>query len=299
VIEDSMRQTVTRAVSITAFFALLTGSLLGAVMTEAKPAAGSSDQERSIPGRTEVAPGLVIERIPAALPSPVQKGDGLITLVRIDPRRYELRLLTAAEHGMRTAPKWVEDFDLTGVINASMFLEDMTSTGLMVDGDRVNNGRVNRAFGAFLAFGPHESEIDPVVLAGRPCAGFDLDAIRRSYDVVIQNYRMLDCDGTPIAWKDGKAYSIAAVGLDRDGWVVFIHSRAPYLMRDFNRMIAADELRIEQAMFVEGGPAASLFVKSGDVEVREAGSFESGFMDGSNSLFWAMPNVIGFAPLDD
>jgi uncharacterized protein YigE (DUF2233 family) len=277
---------------------LLALCLLPAV-AGAGQSAGSSASKSPVPEGTEIAPGLVVERVPATLPSPVRKGRGAITLVRIDPRRYELRLLTAAEHGTRTAPKWVQDFDLTGVINASMFLEDMTSTGLMIDGDKVHNGRVNKAFGAFLAFGPQKPGIDPVAMFGRPCSGFDLAEIRRSYDVVVQNYRMIDCDGTPIAWKDPKAYSVAAVGVDRNGWVVFIHSRTPYRMSEFNRMIAAADLRIDQAMFVEGGPEASLFVRTGDAVVREVGSFETGFMDESNTLFWAMPNVIGFSRIGE
>ena len=72
--------------------------------------------------RSTLAKGLIVEEVPASIPSPVEAGDGLITLVRIDPAHYSLRLLTAAEHGSaRPAPEWASDFGLTAVINASMF----------------------------------------------------------------------------------------------------------------------------------------------------------------------------------
>jgi len=74
-------------------------------------------------------------------------------------------LLTAAEHGAaRTAPDWARDFGLTGVINASMFRSGGRSTGLMVDGTRVNNGTVNSEFGAFFAFDPMSPSASPTEL---------------------------------------------------------------------------------------------------------------------------------------
>jgi len=249
------------------------------------------------PAAIEAAPGLLVEQVRGWVEPAAAVGDRLITLVRIDPEQYDFRLLTAAEHGQRTAPDWVEDFDLTGVINASMFRSDLTSTGLMVDGDKVHSRRVNGAFGAFFAFGPRRDGLPAVSLYGRGCPGFDLDAIRSGYRVVVQNYRMLDCQGKGLAWKDPKGYSVAAVGVDRKRRVVFIHSRTPYRVRDLNAMLAAPRLGITAAMFVEGGPEASLYVKTERHTVRGIGSFESGFfLDDSNALFWPIPNVIGFAP---
>ena len=87
--------------------------------------------------RSTLATGLVVESVRASIPPSVDAGDGIITVVRIDPARYRFRLLTAAEHGRsRTAPDWARDFELTGVINASMFQSGGRSTGLMADGKR-------------------------------------------------------------------------------------------------------------------------------------------------------------------
>lgn len=246
---------------------------------------------------TTLAEGLTVERVEASMPAPVPgTGPGVITLVRVDPRRYRFRLLSAMTGGGggRPLPQWVDDERLVGGINASMFQSGGASTGLMVDGDATNNGRVHPSFGAFFAFNPTRGGLPPVALVGRSCEGFDLERLRGSYATVIQNYRLLSCSGGAIRWQDEKRYSVAAVGLDRDGRVVFIHSRTPYRMRDFNTMIAAPDLRIRSAMFVEGGPEASLYVRTGSHEVAEVGSWEDGFFDASNRVFWPVPNVVGF-----
>src|SRR5438045_9590685 len=76
------------------------------------------------PGATAPRPGLAVERFSGR--------DGCVTLVRIDPARFRLRLLTAlVEGGSRTAPEWAHEFGLTGLINASMFAPDQRSIGLL------------------------------------------------------------------------------------------------------------------------------------------------------------------------
>ncbi len=241
--------------------------------------------------RKELAEGLTLER--HALPD----GDTCLTLVRIDPRRWRFELRTAAaDGGARPAPRWSEEFDLTGVINTSMFADDERSIGLLRDARTVNNPRDNARLGGFLLFDPVDARDPPVAIAGRSCPGFDLAALQQRYRGIVQDYRMLDCDGKAIAWADEKTFSAAAIGLDREGRVVFIHSRTPFRMTRFNQIIAAPELGLAGAIYVEGGPEASLYVKAGGEEVREVGSFETGFFDESNRTFWAIPNVLGFAP---
>ncbi len=249
--------------------------------------------------RSTLTQGLIVESVSVSIEPPVAAGDGIITLVRIDPAHFLPRLLTAEEHGSsRTAAGWAREFGLAAVINASMFLPGGKSTGLMVDGTQINNGRVNPGFGAFFAFDPTSSDGGVAAsMFGRGCPEFDLEAIRRDYRVVVQNYRMLNCQRRPIMWKDPKIYSVAAVAVDRDGWIVLIHSRTPYRMREFNTMIADPRLGLTAAMFVEGGPEASLFVGADDVTIEKTGSWETGFNpNDSNSRSWRVPNVIGFVP---
>src|SRR6266702_4172673 len=103
----------------------------------------------------EPVPGLRVER--AAGPG------GCVTLVRIDPRRFRLRLLTALnDGGSRGAPDWAHDFALTGLINASMYAPDQRSIGMLVAGPTVNRERDNEKLGAFLAFDPVDAGDPPL-----------------------------------------------------------------------------------------------------------------------------------------
>jgi hypothetical protein len=220
-----------------------------------------------------------------------------LTLARIDPTRFRLVIHTAArDGGERPAPRWADDFKLAAVVNASMFLAGGQSIGMLASADNVNNDRDNAKLGGFLFFDPVAKRDPPVHMTGRTCPGFDLAALRKRYRGVVQNYRMLECDGSPIAWADDKIYSAVALAVDKQGRVVVVHSRAPHKMSDFTRMVAAPGLGLVQALYLEGGPEASLVVRGGGREVAEVGSFETGFHDHSNKLFWDIPNVIGFVP---
>lgn len=268
---------------------LLVGSLLAWVPTA--DAAGELPRQE---GRFELAEGLVVERHLAA------RGDdgrnpALVTLVRVDPTRYELRLLTAAAHGgPRGADRWLEDFGLAGVVNASMYLPNLRSTGFMVDGARTNNGAVNPRFGGFFCFGAAHDSLPPVVVAGVDCPGFSLERLRRDYRVLVQDYRLLGCSGDPVEWNAGQVYPGVALAVDEAGWAVFVHTTTPFRMREFSRWLARPELRLVGAVFAEGGSDSSLLVRVGEAELREVGRPLPGLA--GRAPFVAVPNVIGFAP---
>jgi uncharacterized protein YigE (DUF2233 family) len=253
------------------------------------------------PVTAEFAPGVTVQRFRAWLDPPVKIGDRCITIVRIDPALHRFRLLTAAaEGGSRPVTEWLSKYKLMGVINASMYAESRRSIGLMVSGREVNNDRDNDKLGGFMAWDAAEdtkTKTPGVAFLGRQCRGFDLEKIRRRYRTIVQNYRLLDCDGKAIPWKDEKAFSAAAIGQDRAGRVVFIHSRTPHTMTAFASMLASPALSLSAAVYVEGGPEASLHVRSGTAVISEMGSYETDFRaDDSNSSFWEIPNVIGFYP---
>lgn len=251
------------------------------------------------PARAVLGPGLVVERHrPAVAPArPVTSP--CFTLVRADPRRYPLRLLAARTvgGGRRTLPRWAAEFGLIGLVNASMYREDDHSTGLLVAAGQAMTETDNREMGGYLAFDPVRPADPAVTIAGRSCPGFDLDALRGRYRSIVQDYRLLDCDGGPIAWKDEKVYSAAALGLDGAGNIVFVTSRPPHRMADFAALLASPEVGLRAALYVEGGPEASLFVRSGGRTFEEIGSYETGFQeDDGNREFWPIPNVVGFGP---
>ena len=250
---------------------------------------GGEQREGGRPPIVALEPGLeIVRRWP-----PEGEGDRQIpvTLVHVDPSRFELRLLTAAEHGgSRPADHWAHDFGLVAVINASMYLPNDRSTGLMVDGEHANNPQVNPRFGGLLAFGPVRDDLPPFRLVGLECPGVDLDELRASYRTLVQNYRLLDCVGEPIPWDDRKLYATAAIGVDDRGWLVLIHSGSPQQTGSLARWLARKDWGVVAAHFVEGGYDASLYVDAAKETLAVIGSYE-GAVPARD--FRDVPNVLG------
>jgi hypothetical protein len=241
----------------------------------------------------DLAPGIIHERVALDGEPVIAVGDDCLDVVRIDLGGHRLRVLTALhDGGARPLDRWLADEELVAGINAGMFHDTLRSVGMLVGPGAVNNGDDNPAFGGFLAFDPVDPASPALVVAGRDCVGFDLVELRERYRSISQSYRFVGCDGEALGWKDPKAYSAAAIGVDRDGWLVLLHARAPHRMREVARTIAA--LELVGAIFVEGGPEASLLVRGRDGEVARVGSFETGFVENDgNHAFWELPNIVG------
>jgi hypothetical protein len=248
-------------------------------------------------GWQAVAPGLEVGRFRSPQPSTV--GDSMVTVVRVDPRRLELRLLSAKLLGLPrnpTAEEWVRGHGVLAVINAGMFQEDhRTAVGYLRDGQRVNHGRWNKDNAVFAA-GPDDPALPPAQILDRQCQ--DAAGLAARYRVVAQNIRMLDCAGRNAWAQQPRRWSTASVGTDTAGRVLLIHARSPWSTHDFIDVLRALPLDLKRLMYVEGGPEASLYLEvDGRPLVAEMGSFETGFReDDDNRIFWPLPNVIAVAP---
>jgi uncharacterized protein YigE (DUF2233 family) len=228
-------------------------------------------------------------------PHPAHSGDSKIRVLRIDPQRFELRLLNASAPGQGqplTAREWSHHNGLVAAINASMYDQDQrTSVGLMRTARHVNNPRLTRDK-AVLAFAPRSPGMPPVKLIDRDCD--DFDAWREHYSTFVQSIRMVSCKGENVWARSEDEWSIAAVGVDRHGRVLFIHSRSPYTPHDLIENLLSLPLELTGAMYVEGGPEAQLYVQSGRRELELVGSRGTGLFDsGDNDQAWPVPNVIG------
>src|SRR5215471_14857663 len=86
-------------------------------------------------------------------------GDSKITVLRIDPGRWELELMgvfQTGESGGHTAREWSKKQKYAAAINAGMFQTDgKTHLGYLRSGDRVYNGRLN-SYQSVMAFDPRQ-----------------------------------------------------------------------------------------------------------------------------------------------
>ncbi len=232
-------------------------------------------------------PGLETVELPG--PSG-DAADGTITVVRIDPARFDLRLLAASAPGQgapRSVRAWAYGAGASTAINAAMYQGDhRTSVSFMRTGDHVNQRRISKDK-AVLAFEPTVSGVAPVRIVDRDCEKLE-DATPR-YRTLVQSIRMVSCDGRNVWAPSERRFSAAAIGLDRAGRVLFIHARTPWPVHDLVHALLAAPLGLVQAMYVEGGPEAQLFARGGGKELERLGTFEKA---GENGRAWPVPNVV-------
>jgi len=84
-------------------------------------------------------------------PCPSSHGDSTITVLRVDPAAFELKLLNASAPGegeSRTVRSWVTRAGAVAGINASMFHHGGESVSLMRTRTHVNNAKLTKDRGA-------------------------------------------------------------------------------------------------------------------------------------------------------
>lgn len=242
-----------------------------------------------------LGPGLTVERWPIDA-VPAAGGPPCIDVVRADSTQFTLRVLSTGpdDPTPRNAETWQRAFHATAITNAGMFHETGKPVGLIV-ADGAARSRDNTKMGGYLAWDPVDANDPPITLVGRDCPGSDLTALRRRYHSILQSYRLLGCRGEALPWKDAKQYSSVAIGLDRAGRTVFLHARAAVTMSQLSIALAAHDLT--GALFLEGGPEASLVAAGSDGELARVGSYETHFVENDgNHAFWDLPNVIALLP---
>lgn len=241
-------------------------------------------------GRRRLGDGLTAERH-ALNATPALGLEPCFDVVRADAARYRLRILTRShDAGSQPAPVWRERHRHVAVTNAGMFHANGKPVGLLVEDGTVHS-KDHPKFGGYLAFDPVAAGDAAIVITGRDCAGFDLAVLRARYRSVLQANRLVGCDGGALPWKDAKQYSASAIAVDREGNPVFVHARAAITMSELSRAVAA--LDLAGALFLEGGPEASLVVRGAEGELARVGSYETGFIENDeNQTFYWLPNVL-------
>ena len=246
------------------------------------------------PWRT-LEPGLELGVFPPPVRSDV--GDSLVRIVRIDPQRFELRLLAASAPGQGrslTPKEWCQQNGLVAAINASMYQGDYkSSVSLMKTRRHTNNPRVSKD-NAVLAFDRRDQGVPPVQIIDRQHQNFD--ELRQRYGTLVQSIRMVSVDGRNVWQPHTAKASTAAIAIDHQGRVLFIHVRSPYSTHDIINILLGLPIDLKNAMYAEGGSEAQLYLRSGGEELEFVGWSETGFMETAQTPpAWPIPNVVGVA----
>lgn len=237
-------------------------------------------------------PGVELAIVPA-----VSKGaqkPGPLYVVRVDPRRARIGAALASEAGSRaqTAGEWCRASRFAVAINLGMFQDDQRSNvGYLRHRRHLNNRRWN-AYRSVVALNPAAGSLPAALWV-------DLETAKpgprlADYDLVVQNLRLIAAERRNVWTRSDRSWSEAALAVDSEGRLLFLFSRAPYAMRDFNALLLRLPLEVVAAMHLEGGPEASLSVHVPGLDLDLAGSYETGFLPSdSNDHQWPIPNVLG------
>ena len=224
-------------------------------------------------------------------------GDSKITIIKIDPGQYTFKLLSAKEAGLKgmTLKGWCRQFGLLGGVNAGMYQTDfLSNVGYMKNFTHINNARIASKFLSVFACNPVEEGI-------RRAKIFDIDEtgvkdVIKDYNTVVQNLRLIKRPGVNMWSRQSKIWSEVALGEDSGGNILFIYSRTPYSMYEFNEILLTLPIDIVCAQHLEGGPEASMYFKYKDVEIGKYGSYESSLNSADHNQVAAnIPNIIGFS----
>ncbi len=245
---------------------------------------------------TQVLPGLAYAEFSGQ--QEIGPKEFEISILRIDPDHFRFKLLSASQNHnkQRTIKRWVREFDLLAGINAGMFWEDrVTSTGYMKNFDHFNNDIIHPDYGAFFVFNPLADDIDQVKLIDRANTPNWKERIQE-YGTVVQSYRMISSKRKNVWVNKSRKFSVAAIGQDQDGQILFIFSKKPSLIHDLNNRLLDLPIDIQACMFVEGGPVASMYLNNKSMKMEWAGLDKTTFWSQVPGTLYQIPNVIGIVP---
>ncbi len=227
-------------------------------------------------------------------------GDSMVVVLRIDPAVWKLRVLCAGVAGAAgvsgnlTAKQWCQREGLSAAINAGMFSSDYHAhIGYLRSGKHINCPSSNQ-YRSVAAFCPRREGIPRFRIFDLDQPGGSIAALNADYDCVVQNLRLIKRPSLNCWSPQENRWSEAALGEDTQGRVLFVFSRSPYSMHDFNVVLTGLPIGLECAQHLEGGPEAQLYLRTAAFELEVVGSYETGFrQDDSNQSAWPIPNVLG------
>jgi len=225
--------------------------------------------------------------------SPVK--DAKITIVKINPKFYSFKLLCASDLGKArmTAKDWCLKHNLISAINAGMYQEDgLRNVGYMKNFSHVNNPRLSSSYKAVLAFNRTDAAVPEIQIIDLRCQAFE--ELKPKYQTFVQSIRMVSCQQENVWAKQDNKWSLAVLGMDKNGNVLFIFSEAPYSVHDFINVLLSLPISLYNAMYLEGGAEASLYFTLNGVELDKVGNNGSGLNDSLvRGVVRAIPNVLG------
>jgi len=239
----------------------------------------------------EVESGLLIGEFEPRQRLGLDDANAKILVVKIDPEKYSFKLMSASQNGGKkmTVREWCEKNGLVAAFNAGMYQEDgVTSVGYMRNFKHINNSRVNKN-NAVLAFNPAVADVPEI---DRDCQ--DFENLKGKYHTFVQSIRMVSCEQQNVWSPQATGWSTLAIGMDKNNKVLIIFSEQQYCVHDLIEILLSLPISLYNAMYLEGGPQASLYLSTKNTTIEKHGVWEGG-PDSHSPIQMSrpVPNVIG------
>ena len=222
-------------------------------------------------------------------------GDGILSILKLNPKYFDFQLICKSQTKvLKSATQLIDSLNGNIIFNAGMYnLQDETSHQFfMKNFEHMNNPILSSNVNGIIAFNPSKDSIPKLQL-------FDLtmdnwDDIKKSYQSLIQGYRMIDCNGEPVFWNNRfQSCSMSVLAQDKENNVYFIFSRSPFTQNQMIENLLNLPFKLLNAIYLEGGSRANFILSSKQYDIRKVGSYVSTYNpNDKNKKFFPVPNFI-------
>lgn len=224
-------------------------------------------------------------------------GSSAVTILRVDPKRWDIKLYSIQQFGYATGmttKEWSSRHNLTAAINAGMYLHDVTThVGYLQAGELIQSKHINR-YQSIAGFSPKDAALAPFRIFDLDEEDTDIAKITEQYSHVVQNLRLIKRPGNNRWAQQDQRWNEAALGEDKQGRALLIYSSGRLSMHDFNELILSLPLDLVSAQHLEGGKEAQLYINHPQHTAEVMNSFDNPlFGPVGNLKAWPIPNIIG------
>lgn len=248
-----------------------------------------------IPDFDTLVPGIEFLQVDAQKKSIL--GDSKLTILRIDPARFEFDLYTATARKKQkvTAQELGDSLEYLVVFNAGMYelADGFTHRGYLKSGNHFNNKTLNSSYNSMLALSPTDTTKPHCQLIDLTCEPWK--TVQSKFTTFAQGPRMIDCNGEPMSWnKKKQSCSMLVASTDNEGRIYLIFSRSPYSHNEMISFLLQLPYSLTKTIYLEGGPETSLYIHTPKLTLSCIGSYVSQtYPVDTNVDFWKLPNLIG------
>jgi uncharacterized protein YigE (DUF2233 family) len=222
-------------------------------------------------------------------------GNSKVTILKIDPRYYDFKLISAKEKNEenKTVKEWSKKKGLIAAINAGLYQvdDDKTNVGFMKNYHFINNNHLGK-YNAVLAFNRKDTTVPEIQIIDLKCQRWE--ELKDKYNSYTQCIRMIDCSQNNTWQQQPRKFSMSVIAIDKHGNALFIFTHSPFSVHDLINILKILPLDIYNAMYLEGAAPASFYFNYKGIEVERAGVFRFEPSESNDKgMAWTIPNIIG------